>query len=953
MQSIKMLNKSLLGAVAVVLGFAWCTRIEAAVSAYGIQSTDTANSFGASMIYDSALHRIYLTGATYGHYFDSQRPADDPPRNESDCFVAILQLPLEGRMDEPQWLQRTVMGTPGVQDACSALTMVGQSQTRHIYILGHARDSPGALSTMDALNDEDRSTRVYGTVFDLAWDGSLKGGFLQESSTVQYPVGIDSVDGFDLFVGSIFSNTTTEDNSFSSWKRVQGDQQPDTTTSGGYLPPQFGSNFSLSLRRLRPTESKGTIPDKTETIASPQSQGTSNSSLDRSAFDDIRQDRGESTIPKSRREAPNLQRTLDEVWRKNFTTGEGFSVQLATVKTLSNQKVLVAGSTRGSGEFFGGQKNENAMDGFLAVVHPRTSTLMDSIQIQSQQGNDRVLGLCTFGSSDIYIVGMTDGNLLDKGKSPPSLIRSGYYQAFIQRIDSETLQTYWTYQLGGLHPYEFAQVHGIACAVTPDGSHVYMAGTVKDGAVISVDGKNPNGFSAGQDDVFVAQLFTKNGTISYAQQFGTSRDDTLGNGDSLLCDKDGNAVVLVNTKGSLLRNKTAFAELDVTDVVIMSLDRNTGDHETVVEIGDFLSDVQHEPQNQELLSKQIKMPTLSPSQQMQNKLTESPIIATLSTNKTATGGLDTSTSATVDDIQTTPSPKPWSITTDQNDTQKPTMPDLTGVFPTSSEEYTTSNTPPTIVVQTTSKAKAYVVAMILMANVILVGCITILLTRRRKFIQSTTTTTTPMDKYANLYESSDDDGSIRVTKSATGGYKCTYHSHQLIEDRLEQERLDRHAKVVRPRYAQPRKIHDPERSHTMSPRPPSMNAAPREELGGLIDTRALPALGAGGAFRPIHVEELDGLQSFDEVSQSHQALLGGGGSMEEEKRAYNLVEYGIQQWPGQQYMMDEPAVTRLEDLTFRRLSSSSEYVSSFDDDFDLDRILDEPEPRARSSRRIS
>jgi len=133
----------------------------------------------------------------------------------------------------------------------------------------------------------------------------------------------------------------------------------------------------------------------------------------------------------------------------------------------------------------------------------------------------------------------------------------------------------------------------MACAVTSDGEKVYMAGTVKDGAVLLPDPSDAakvEATSYGGDDIFVAQYQTTDGTLNYAKQLGTRQDDSLGQGTSLATNANGDAIVVGNTNGSLMRVKaTPFT----TNMFVLSLARKMGHHlpfyEMMEDIGETTS----------------------------------------------------------------------------------------------------------------------------------------------------------------------------------------------------------------------------------------------------------------------------------------------------------------------------------------------------------------------------
>ena len=110
-----------------------------------------------------------------------------------------------------------------------------------------------------------------------------------------------------------------------------------------------------------------------------------------------------------------------------------------------------------------------------------------------------------------------------------------------------------------------------------------MQGTVKNGATITLDGSYAVTKSAGKDDIFIAQWKVDNGDLMYVKQVGTSHDDRLATGTGVISDVDGNALVLANTKGSFMREKNRLGEGITSDIIIFSIDRETGNHKEVAE----------------------------------------------------------------------------------------------------------------------------------------------------------------------------------------------------------------------------------------------------------------------------------------------------------------------------------------------------------------------------------
>jgi hypothetical protein len=131
------------------------------------------------------------------------------------------------------------------------------------------------------------------------------------------------------------------------------------------------------------------------------------------------------------------------------------------------------------------------------------------------------------------------------------------------------------YQLGA-RPREAdgdpATATGVACAVTPDGKAVYLAGNVEDSAVLDMAGTVS---SYGDDDVYVAQLDAGTGKVNYVRQIGSDDRDVVAFRHGLSVDEDGNAVLAGSTFGSLYRQRDASQE-STSDVFVMTVSKYNG-----------------------------------------------------------------------------------------------------------------------------------------------------------------------------------------------------------------------------------------------------------------------------------------------------------------------------------------------------------------------------------------
>lgn len=534
----------------------------AAEVVFGLQlNDDAADSYGASMAYDAKTHRLYITGSTYSGYFKTGSTEMTGANSMSDCFFGVLQLPQQIFMS-PQWIRRVQIGIEDASEACSALHVA--ENNGDIYLVGHADHSTSVMSPLASdvgADTNNPSSAAAGLVMHLSRGANLVGGIVMEDDAVQYPIAIQGDATSDhLFVVAIKSKDGTANPHFEQLKQRTEASQIDMSTAG-YLPPEYGSNYTILVKSLKRDKYYETAPDYDEA---------------------------------------EIRTTLVPAWSREFGLGPQVSLQVSALLYVSLQTLVLAGSIYSPSHLItedGSTVGEGNWDGYLLMIDPATGAQQRSQLIKSSpQGDDRILGLCKSDSSskEIFAVGITEGTIDFEGRPETEAmprVQQGSYQAFILKMNAETMETLWVSYVGAVHDAGITQppqVHGMACAVTSDGKDVYLGGTVKDGAVLtfentddSVDAK-----SYGKDDIFVAQYDTANGKLNYAKQLGTSFDDSLGQGTSLVTNANGDVIVLGNTNGSLMRNK---ATAQTVDMFVLSLARKRGHHlpffESMMDIG--------------------------------------------------------------------------------------------------------------------------------------------------------------------------------------------------------------------------------------------------------------------------------------------------------------------------------------------------------------------------------
>lgn len=533
---------------------------------FGLQVVEEDASFASDMMYDPSLSRLFITGGTYGNFF--AKGVISSQSSQSECFLGVLDLSTnEAGGDKPTWAQKIQLASPDESSiSCSAvISKKRHNRGRHTYLLAH---SYGSASSWDIFAGDslDGSKAVKGMVLDLTWDGILRGNYTFDDHEVEYPIAAE-LKNDQLFVATLWSDTNITSPAYTSWNRSQSTHVVDHTTAGGYIPPMFGMNFSIGL----------------------------------SEFSSRRKVVG-STDPST---------DVTRHWIKDVQSNEGYSLQLSSSLIHSDHLLLLAGSTNGT--FPGSDANGEAgsMDGFVVSFNTSIGEIVNTTRLSSS-GMDRILGLCgNSHSSHFYAVGMTTGDLANSfGSSPPQI---GRHRAFLVKMNSETMKQEWVYQIGALPPIDdelaAPQVHGIACASTNDGSHVYFAGNVLNGALLTLDGVSPVvNQTHGKDDIFLVKLDAENGKASFARQYGSPEDDTLANGRGLTCDGNDHAILLGNTKGSLFGDQS---NPQISNIFIMSVDKNGDDPSSLIPPDPETPTATESPSMQPIVP--TNLPTLRPS----------------------------------------------------------------------------------------------------------------------------------------------------------------------------------------------------------------------------------------------------------------------------------------------------------------------------------------------------
>jgi hypothetical protein len=505
---------------------------------FGIQSNEPntgSSSYAGSLSYDSDNSVIFLTGATYGTVWNIGTSAS--PTNASNCFFGILSLPDSTTSTDASWVYSDRLGTQTVVESCSTLLKIDSSK---VY-LGGSSEEGGLLTSLRTLGSD--TATQYGTILDLDIDlrlngdssSKLLGGRLFHSDSVQ---SIRAMAAGPLGDSVYVVSQESDLNTLISDAGLGG--EPNWVAN-----QKFGSNYVLQVRKMFPKPVSSPNVDPADTLHS------SNGS-----------------------------------WKIEIGTKLN-PVNVAGIELMSSSTLLLAGSAIGSdGDAIPPTAQvDDATDwaGFVTLLTSANGIIINSYRLDvtpsssSSVTRSRIEALCRAPNEEnvVYLVGSTNGRLeLDNYDREDQT-------AFLIQLKVPELAIGWAKQLDAKSgPTSVdatkSEMMGRACAVTEDGNFVYVGGVVKDGAIVNSQPLQ----SKGQDDLFVALVDTETQDWKWVRQLGTSQDETL---SDMTVDKNGNAIVLGDTRGSFMRQKTAGDT--ASDVFVVSLILDTGDYTVAVDQG--------------------------------------------------------------------------------------------------------------------------------------------------------------------------------------------------------------------------------------------------------------------------------------------------------------------------------------------------------------------------------
>lgn len=487
-------------------------------------------SYASGISYNKASKALHITGSTFGNAWGEWSGATPA------CFYAVLDVVND---QSPTAVYSTTIGNDGVSQACSNV-LVDEAFSK-VFIVGHSL-SGGPLQELEnvaSLID----TVMFGMVADLQYTDignkaeppTLIGGGVLQGSEVVYPIGIAKEEGENVvYVVSMELDGNRPNNEYSDGLR----QDPSQVF-------QYGNDYSMRVA-AHPLNTSTTATGLTQTM-------------------------------------------LAHTWTLDLSPkGENSAVEnIAGIVKLGDY-IFVGGSTAGDGTGFG-ERNEdgNDIDGFVTRISANDGNIPTQTQVQNELGSnptwrawsfsdpsgtgsqERINGVCVSErqQSFVFATGWTEGHVEN------AEVETRQKRAFLAKIRISDMSAVWTEHIEG--NISSADVQGISCVVSGDGSSVYFAGNVKNGFIPGSGTSN----SFGDSDVFITKVDVgggdMDGQVLFTRQFGTSASDTLAarNGLEMVGDSGDNVVIVGNTEGSMYRSK-AVEETDFSTLfaVVMSSD---------------------------------------------------------------------------------------------------------------------------------------------------------------------------------------------------------------------------------------------------------------------------------------------------------------------------------------------------------------------------------------------
>lgn len=525
-----------------------------------------APNYVSAMDVNPITNEILLTGSTYDSSFANPTVAETNSILEtSNCFIARLEEDSINSIFIPKAL--AMFGTNGIIETCRSITSLPNSDIADYVVVGQA-DPSGLYAKAEDGVTVDNAQVAFAMVlkksdsvitadinsFADAIPDRLAGSslFVDKKVVTPHAVVADPQTPNRIYVAAMYTDDVTPNNlneSYPNWSHTN----------------KIGKGFAMAVTALELTTASGT-----GTTTDPSFEGVIDTSVDQT--------------PGVTPGTPILKTLWTEYFPVAAETPDAFKeVYVGGMIWKEPGMIIVAGSTAAQGDSYGPSDGQDE-DGYIAILDPATGQLMPG-RINSQrfgtQDYDVVTSLCHDPNdpTSFYIVGGTTGQMDVVQKDilqPPQ----NSLQAFIKKVNVDTLVGVWTVQHGGQNSGtrldEPSQMSAVACAVKDD--VIYMTGVIAQGAGVIQGSKVHN--SAGGDDVFVVQYDRHTGMVNWIQQFGTPGDEDVALGNGIRVDQDGNAIVFGDTNGPMYRDREVGNQ--ITDVYGLTLRKSDGSFATTV-----------------------------------------------------------------------------------------------------------------------------------------------------------------------------------------------------------------------------------------------------------------------------------------------------------------------------------------------------------------------------------
>jgi len=488
----------------------------------GIQSGPTVGSvFAGGMVYDRDEEAAYVTGIAYdGH---------GPNSKLSSCMVTKIPL---NPSEFFGWASATgkIIGEKDVLEVCFSIALHGYGEVINV---GYA---------------DVNSTLVAGEIPSYGFAMALDRYTLEEvdiaplltgkpNSRFQYPINVLS-DGNDIYILSL---TSTDIKLTREFKQVMNSGGANRFAPNWINMQKYGSSFYMTVTKV--TLSEDTVDGVSFGGVSFTERWVKEFPIDSDGFD-------ANTIPRV------------------FIGG--------AILKKSKGYLALSGSTRGKGKGYGTATGEDE-DGFITLLDMNTGELSTTVQKNNiRKGTDKddfVLGICHDPNDDtsFYVVGGTEG-LIGDSMSDAEIVE-GSTQAFMMKINADSLETTWAVHLGAIHKNSTSivtTVKAFDCAV--QGDTVYFAGIVDDNASIV---RNTHIFnSRGGDDIWLGSFTTKDGKVNWLRQMGSDGNDHLAPRGAIAIKKNGNVVLFGDTSGEFYREH--MAKRTINELFMLEVTKSGG-----------------------------------------------------------------------------------------------------------------------------------------------------------------------------------------------------------------------------------------------------------------------------------------------------------------------------------------------------------------------------------------